>query len=690
MKKQLQKTMLLVAAGLLVGANAWADYSSQRVYQDWGRGDNANSPALSWTKLSGSNGLENVSSSETVWDGTSSKYVHKIYNSSAYCSLESVLPTLTYSDSYSVEFFFKAKAMGAFQYAVYKKGVTPTSTMLSADQVIFSIECTSAASTSNDSDPMTPSINRSATTVNITGQTYYKVVLTVNSTNCTYNIYPINTSGSTPYTVDTSNPVATGILATGEMGGLYLNANNNAQTMRFDDIIVDFMPNEKTVKTITATKRNDLYAGTTKYYEKYDISATDYNDAAIDASNLSVSTDDASLADADGIVVSFKGLGTSAVTVNNKTQDVTTSTAYLKAASFDFTNRDDLVTDDNHKLNSNNASLTGFGTTNIARLCWQTNANKNSADAKWICNGFKSTAVSNNYWQFYTSYGVNVTNNETMTAQGIAVVDGMYTCLTYKMNENAEPSGDGSANYTAAIVKKAWASGATTATLLSRDNIGDVNGVGAYKGVLYTTMDVYVPDGTTVTPTINATYGTSTFSYPYALDLSGLSTMEAWTATAATNSAITLTKQTGIVPAGTPLILTGTAEAIPLADISNASSVGTNYLKPVLDNDASKTVAAATDGTTNYVLSVQSEKVVFAPIGATSASVPYGNAYMNATPAGEARTLSIAFGDETTGISTTSMNNEVMNNEYFDLQGRRVAQPTKGLYIINGKKVIMK
>jgi hypothetical protein len=27
---------------------------------------------------------------------------------------------------------------------------------------------------------------------------------------------------------------------------------------------------------------------------------------------------------------------------------------------------------------------------------------------------------------------------------------------------------------------------------------------------------------------------------------------------------------------------------------------------------------------------------------------------------------------------------------YFDLQGRKVAQPQKGLYIVNGKKVVIK
>ena len=45
--------------------------------------------------------------------------------------------------------------------------------------------------------------------------------------------------------------------------------------------------------------------------------------------------------------------------------------------------------------------------------------------------------------------------------------------------------------------------------------------------------------------------------------------------------------------------------------------------------------------------------------------------------------------NETTGIS--DMNREtITNNRYFDLQGRRVLAPTKGLYIVNGKKVVVK
>ena len=55
-----------------------------------------------------------------------------------------------------------------------------------------------------------------------------------------------------------------------------------------------------------------------------------------------------------------------------------------------------------------------------------------------------------------------------------------------------------------------------------------------------------------------------------------------------------------------------------------------------------------------------------------------------------ARTLNIIFeGDVTTGISTVKTVTSIDGN-FYDLSGRRVTKPTKGLYIVNGKKVVMK
>lgn len=49
------------------------------------------------------------------------------------------------------------------------------------------------------------------------------------------------------------------------------------------------------------------------------------------------------------------------------------------------------------------------------------------------------------------------------------------------------------------------------------------------------------------------------------------------------------------------------------------------------------------------------------------------------------------FDDDATGISTTLNDNvEMTDDNVYDLLGRRVQNPTKGLYIVNGKKVIIK
>ena len=54
-----------------------------------------------------------------------------------------------------------------------------------------------------------------------------------------------------------------------------------------------------------------------------------------------------------------------------------------------------------------------------------------------------------------------------------------------------------------------------------------------------------------------------------------------------------------------------------------------------------------------------------------------------------ARMADIFAFDEANGIG--NVNGEtITNNRYFDLQGRRIAQPTKGLYIVNGKKMLVK
>ena len=76
---------------------------------------------------------------------------------------------------------------------------------------------------------------------------------------------------------------------------------------------------------------------------------------------------------------------------------------------------------------------------------------------------------------------------------------------------------------------------------------------------------------------------------------------------------------------------------------------------------------------------------------ATSAASMKGfRAYFTGIPANATARLSF---DETTSIGEelrVKSEEFATSSEFFDLQGRRVAHPTKGLYIVNGRKVVVK
>ena len=56
------------------------------------------------------------------------------------------------------------------------------------------------------------------------------------------------------------------------------------------------------------------------------------------------------------------------------------------------------------------------------------------------------------------------------------------------------------------------------------------------------------------------------------------------------------------------------------------------------------------------------------------------------------RSFVLNFGEgETTGINSIDNGQLIMDNgAVYDLQGRRVVNPSRGLYIVNGKKVVIK
>lgn len=96
-----------------------------------------------------------------------------------------------------------------------------------------------------------------------------------------------------------------------------------------------------------------------------------------------------------------------------------------------------------------------------------------------------------------------------------------------------------------------------------------------------------------------------------------------------------------------------------------------------------------TNAEKNYVLS---DNTIY-PVGENAATINPYRAYFQVDQdgqEGEARALTLFIDGEVTGISElVKMNNE-QQGQVYDLQGRKVEKTAKGLYIKNGKKVVVK
>ena len=173
--------------------------------------------------------------------------------------------------------------------------------------------------------------------------------------------------------------------------------------------------------------------------------------------------------------------------------------------------------------------------------------------------------------------------------------------------------------------------------------------------------------------------GFATYASDNDLDFSGVTGLTAYKATVSGTS-INFTKVT-TVPAGEGVLIK--------ADAGNYSiPVTTGVAAWAADDNAfvrgTGAAVASNDGSVyNYVLSKHNEEVGFYP--ASGKTVGSDKAYISTTI--DAARLTIAFDDETTGISSALMNSEKVNGVY-NLNGQRVNKAQKGLYIINGKKVI--
>ena len=188
-----------------------------------------------------------------------------------------------------------------------------------------------------------------------------------------------------------------------------------------------------------------------------------------------------------------------------------------------------------------------------------------------------------------------------------------------------------------------------------------------------------------VTKTISDA-GWATYCSPYALDFSGeiKNLTDAYIIEGGENGVLNKTSvKGGTVPANTGLLLKGTKGDVKIPIVgSSLTDVSGNKLTGVLED----TPIAAEAG---YVLMASPALGFYKnsnafTVGANTAYLP---ADFDATAA---RFSFFSLEEETTGIADVRGKMSEVRGDFFDLSGRKVALPTKGLYIVNGKKVIIK
>ena len=237
---------------------------------------------------------------------------------------------------------------------------------------------------------------------------------------------------------------------------------------------------------------------------------------------------------------------------------------------------------------------------------------------------------------------------------------------------------------------------AATMFLMGANNtfVNAQNGMGKYNGVAsYADKN----DGgnywqfikVTVVPLTIAANDYTTLCLPFNVKLPENSAVKAYYASAAAGEVLKLEEITnGIIPANEGVILHNTSEAeaanINLTITTEEATLTENKLKGVTAK------REGYDALSNYVLAAKNGATGFYKANFTA--IPANKAYLPVANVQNAQGVMMAFsfGDEVTGIDNVNAA-ALAAKKYYDLQGRRVLYPAKGIFVTeDGQKVLFK
>ena len=289
-----------------------------------------------------------------------------------------------------------------------------------------------------------------------------------------------------------------------------------------------------------------------------------------------------------------------------------------------------------------------------------------------------------------TEEGISFTFDKisgTNWPQGDADLIRMYKNTTLQI---AAPAGYAITNITF-TAKGDWKDGMTADVGVYSDT-KDANNKTYWTG--FADEVTFAPGGTHRISTVNVILakttnvaitaaGLATLTIDAPLDFTSVDGIEAYIAKE-NGSKIELEK-VNKVPAGTGVLLRSVSGAAKAADVpvaTTADDVTGNLFKR---GTGAAVATDAGEGKTNYVLAKHGSDIGF--YKANGIVVAANKAYLQTTVA--AARIDVNF-DETTALTLVNSEKRTVNSDIYNLAGQRVANPTKGLYIVNGRKVVVK
>lgn len=312
----------------------------------------------------------------------------------------------------------------------------------------------------------------------------------------------------------------------------------------------------------------------------------------------------------------------------------------------------------------------------VATITWDGGSVSNG---KWVSADNENYKFSGTTKRSNTTYFKITAGTYTINVPSDIAISSIAICGYSKSNDGTPCQvGETSKTFTTATSTEVYDIAIPTAG-------ADVTFTTSSKEMDIIAIYLYSEDGLTLTTT-STMQGWRAFydaNNSYTVDKN----TKVYVATQENDGKVTLTEYAAGVPAGTPVILKTSAEAENDGTFKMTLTKTTETITPIYEGESLLKVTPFEGNV--YRLGSKNGEVGFFPFNATGTVAGIVVLNIDSSNAG-ARGLTIAFADdEATAIHNVN-DNVNLNKVVFDLQGRRVLEPGKGLYIVNGKKVVIK